>query len=63
MTMNLDIDTGAFFFNKMLALTPLTTKKEIMIILIGRLGQIRDVIQSLIELFLTLKETRMVIFI
>ncbi|MGX9869154.1 hypothetical protein [Enterobacter mori] len=28
--MNLDIDTGAFFFNKMLALTPLTTKKEIM---------------------------------
>lgn len=30
MTMNLDIHTGAFFFNKMLALTTLTTKKEIM---------------------------------
>ncbi|WP_063215736.1 hypothetical protein [Enterobacter ludwigii] len=28
--MNLAIDTGAFFFNKMLMLTPLITKKEIM---------------------------------
>jgi len=30
MTMNVDNITGAFFFNRMLALTPFATKKEIM---------------------------------